>query len=147
MLRRLEKPFFAYPQPSPTEVYVSTEEFFISPHILDHLKEVAPCLARDGTGVSGLNSHFPNGHRGSMGEVRFDSLGSRFTVAGTSWFLAFSKRRKVYPYVLKADIHRPETTGDVQHVLEVSNTGILEWIWSYRQCLVICNNQQSPRTV
>ncbi|KFH42260.1 hypothetical protein ACRE_069930 [Hapsidospora chrysogenum ATCC 11550] len=82
-----------------------------------------------------------------VGEVRLDSLGSRFTVAGTSWFLAFSMRQNVYPYVLRAETHRPEATGDVQHVLEVPDTGTLEWIWSYRQCLVICNNRQSPRTV
>ena len=94
---KAENLFFAYPQPSPNGVYVSTEDFFISSHPLDHLEEVTPCLSRDGMGVTGLILHFPDGHLVSVGGVRFDSLGSRFTVAGTSWFLAFSKEAESIP--------------------------------------------------
>ncbi|KAM4062057.1 hypothetical protein HRG_008924 [Hirsutella rhossiliensis] len=144
---RIEHLLFKCPQPSPNNILLSIENYFFSSHSLDRLEEVTPCLAKDGTGVVGLILHFPDGHRGSLGQVRFDSLGDRFTIAEKpSWFLGFGKQQGRYPYVVKVAACRPRVDGDVQDVMELSRTGKLEWIWSERQCLVLYNGCRSPPT-
>lgn len=145
---KIEHLRFKRPQPSPNSILVTIDNYFFSSHSLDHLEEITPCFAKDGTGVTGLILHYPNGHRGSLGQVRLDSLGDRFTVSeAPSWFLRFGKRQGRFPFVLEVATCRPKMDGDVQDVMEIFRAGKLEWIWSERQCLVIYNGCRGPLTV
>lgn len=145
---KFEHMSFTLPQPSPNNILLSIENYFFSSHCLENVEEITTCLGGNGNEVIGLILHFPHGHRGSLGQIRFDSLGERFTLSGeTSWFLAFGKRQGIFPYILKVATARPEVNSDVQDVMELSRTGTLEWIWSERQCLIMYNGLTSLPTV
>lgn len=122
---------FQMPQPSPHDVLLHIDNYFFTSCSLDGLEEITPCLPRDGSpGLTGLILHFPDGRRGSVGQVRLDCIGESFTVSEAPlWFLAFGKWPGGCPYVLEAGIGRPVVDGHVQHVMELSRTGKLEWIW------------------
>ncbi|KYK58590.1 hypothetical protein DCS_05607 [Drechmeria coniospora] len=138
--------FFHQPQPSSNNIFLSIDNYFFTSHSLHQLEEITPCLASGGTAVTGLLLHFPGGHRGSVGKTRLDRLGDRFSVTEAPlWFLTFGKRPGGYPYVLEVGTCRPDKDGDFQH-MQLSRAGKLEWIWSERQCLVICNGHRSPPT-
>lgn len=145
---KFENVSFTAPQPSPNNTLLSIENYFFSSQRLENLEEITPCLRGDGSEVIGLILHFPHGHRGGLGQIRLDSLGERFILSGeSSWFVAFGKRKGIFPYVLKVAADRPEINGDVHHVMELSRTGKLEWIWSERQCLIMYNGSTILPTV
>lgn len=137
---KFEHMTFTVPQPSPNNTNLSIENYFFSSQSLENVEEITTCLGRDDSEVIGLILHFSHGHRGTLGQIRLDSLGERFVLSGeSSWFLAFGKRRGIFPYILKVARDRPEVNSDVHHVMELSCTGTLEWIWSERQCLIMYN--------
>lgn len=139
---------FSCPQPSPNRVYVATEDFFFSLHRLEVLVKIIPCLIKDSGGISGMLLLFSDGHRGSVGQVRLDSLGPSIAVREAHpWFLAFGRMDGNYPYAMALGTARSEVERDSHLVLQLFCDETLEWIWSRRQCLVIYKGQKSLETV
>ncbi|KAI2631848.1 hypothetical protein GGR54DRAFT_2487 [Hypoxylon sp. NC1633] len=136
---------------SPPPKCLTLRSFFFSRASLEDVVEVTPCCM-EAAGISaiiGLLFRYADGHRWSVGEVRFDLLQDGIRVNNSeAMTLGFATPRG-YPYVTSfrhSNVDRGQSDRSQLVLLDIHWTGYLEWWFSRQQCKVYHNGQASPET-
>lgn len=135
------------PSPPPNIMLSPVRTYFLAKHGLSGLVRVTPCRCRVHGGVSGLMLHFASGRREVIGNVRLDYLDDdkSLPVGGSDkLYLGFRFLQKPRTYYVATISASPLPEKDYLDVFELSDDGVLEWLWEDSSSLVIYKGRVSP---
>lgn len=135
-----------FPRPLSKSPRWSLEAYCYTSATLDDITMVTPSLHQIGgmSVITGLLFHHFNAHTSCVGQVRLNSLGCRFKVDNCLW-LGFASTIMGGPCVIRAT-EFPPSDADSLTWLALPRRGLLEWWFSYRQCKIHHQKQESPAT-
>lgn len=141
---------FHSPLPPATSIRMSQQDYFYSSSELRGLQYITPCRTEDRSGITGLLLSFADGHRESVGQVRLDLLTEHLNVSeNQTAVLGFRKKEGKHPSPYVADIASldSELGNDFVSIMQIFCKGKLEWFWTWFQCYVMYEGQESPRPI
>ena len=132
------------------------EDYYYTTAALDDINLVTPCRRRIGGTlvVTGLLLRAASGHISCVGQIRTDSLDCPLEVSPATsqmLWLGFSPTSMGGHCVTSVIVARPSemhasTTLQASTWLDLTFKGKLEWWYSFRQCKIHHEGQESPAT-